>query len=388
MAGIRFAQYLRECYAEHARSFGHSYHTGPTPTALTQTHNSSQRTSANRIGPTVYHAPVRDHLSRPFHHPATHTMSFDEAQAWFKDHVRNPEHLYLSTNPATGGRFIPAYPHAHSIPTYEQSLTGPQLQPIIKTELSPTLPTPSILPLHVDTSKYEPVSFEEWSLAPALYHSTSPSSTEYFADSPSTPQDGFSNASFATHTDASMPSHSFHVAQHHRGSSTHPMAMHEAATVNPLQGLPNGQILVPHGLPQHGHYFNPAQFSGAFQPQHHYLNNSSLSPADLEPGSPVSTVEDFADDQSSSDIPASLDDNMLEGSIADRRTKDNLLLRLRAEGHSYKDLKRMGRFHEAESTLRGRHRTLTKDKGERVRKPQWRDQDVRIPRHNFAAPSH
>jgi len=166
------------------------------------------------------------------------------------------------------------------------------------------------------------------------------------------------------------------------------MAVHEAATVNPLQGLPNGQILVPHGLPQHGHYFNPAQFSGTFQPQHQHLGISTLSPTELEAGSPVSTVEDFADDESSSDIPASLDDNMLEGSIADRRTKDNLLLRLRAEGHSYKDLKRMGRFHEAESTLRGRHRTLTKDKDERVRQPQWRDQDVRLTEHNLPASFH
>ena len=43
---------------------------------------------------------------------------------------------------------------------------------------------------------------------------------------------------------------------------------------------------------------------------------------------------------------------------------------------SYKDIKRMGNFREAESTLRGRFRTLTKSKDQRVRKPQWQERDV------------
>ena len=43
---------------------------------------------------------------------------------------------------------------------------------------------------------------------------------------------------------------------------------------------------------------------------------------------------------------------------------------------SYKDIRREGGFTEAESTLRGRYRTLTKDKAERVRKPEWEDNDV------------
>jgi hypothetical protein len=52
---------------------------------------------------------------------------------------------------------------------------------------------------------------------------------------------------------------------------------------------------------------------------------------------------------------------------------------------SYKDIKRLGGFEEAESTLRGRFRTLTKSKEQRVRKPQWKDKDVsdRIPRVSF-----
>jgi len=59
--------------------------------------------------------------------------------------------------------------------------------------------------------------------------------------------------------------------------------------------------------------------------------------------------------------------------------KDEDLIRLRQAGISYKDIKAKGKFTEAESTLRGRFRTLTKDKDQRVRKPQWRTEDVRPP---------
>lgn len=56
--------------------------------------------------------------------------------------------------------------------------------------------------------------------------------------------------------------------------------------------------------------------------------------------------------------------------------QDEVLLQLRKAGYSYKDVKTKGKFKEAESTLRGRFRTLTKDKDQRVRKPQWQAEDV------------
>lgn len=59
--------------------------------------------------------------------------------------------------------------------------------------------------------------------------------------------------------------------------------------------------------------------------------------------------------------------------------KDDILIRLRHAGISYKDIKAIGQFTEAESTLRGRFRSLTKKKEQRVRKPQWREQDVCLP---------
>lgn len=57
--------------------------------------------------------------------------------------------------------------------------------------------------------------------------------------------------------------------------------------------------------------------------------------------------------------------------------RDLFLIECKRRGMSYKEIKRIGHFEEAESTLRGRFRTLTKSKEQRVRKPKWEDGDVR-----------
>jgi hypothetical protein len=62
--------------------------------------------------------------------------------------------------------------------------------------------------------------------------------------------------------------------------------------------------------------------------------------------------------------------------IQRRSSKDEFLVRSKLAGMSYKDIRKKGGFIEAESTLRGRYRTLTKDKAERVRKPEWEANDV------------
>ena len=59
-----------------------------------------------------------------------------------------------------------------------------------------------------------------------------------------------------------------------------------------------------------------------------------------------------------------------------RDAKDDFLVRSKLAGMSYKDIRRQGKFTEAESTLRGRFRTLTKHKTARVRKPEWDENDV------------
>ena len=61
-----------------------------------------------------------------------------------------------------------------------------------------------------------------------------------------------------------------------------------------------------------------------------------------------------------------------------RAARDSFLLQCRAAGMSYKQLKEYGNLPEAESTLRGRYRVLTKSKQERVRCPVWTDRDVSL----------
>ncbi|OJJ46066.1 hypothetical protein ASPZODRAFT_16661 [Penicilliopsis zonata CBS 506.65] len=59
-------------------------------------------------------------------------------------------------------------------------------------------------------------------------------------------------------------------------------------------------------------------------------------------------------------------------------TRNAFLIDCKRRGMSYKDIKRLGGFREAESTLRGRFRTLTKAKDQRVRKPKWQERDVHL----------
>ncbi|EAA29802.1 hypothetical protein GE21DRAFT_4956 [Neurospora crassa] len=61
-----------------------------------------------------------------------------------------------------------------------------------------------------------------------------------------------------------------------------------------------------------------------------------------------------------------------------RAEQDALLVKLRNQGKSYKQIRQIGRFTEAESTLRGRYRTLTKSREQRVRRPEWTDKDLRL----------
>ncbi|KAJ5622414.1 hypothetical protein N7528_005646 [Penicillium herquei] len=58
--------------------------------------------------------------------------------------------------------------------------------------------------------------------------------------------------------------------------------------------------------------------------------------------------------------------------------RNSLLVEWKRSGLSYKDIKRIGNFKEAESTLRGRFRTLTKAKERRVRKPKWQEKDIEL----------
>ncbi|KAK3332369.1 hypothetical protein B0T19DRAFT_457022 [Cercophora scortea] len=66
---------------------------------------------------------------------------------------------------------------------------------------------------------------------------------------------------------------------------------------------------------------------------------------------------------------------------SDERTpeeKNQILLKLKSLGMTYKEIKIIGEFTEPESTLRGRFRTLSKEQKQRVRKPTWTERDIHL----------
>ncbi|KAI9645748.1 hypothetical protein NHQ30_005180 [Ciborinia camelliae] len=88
---------------------------------------------------------------------------------------------------------------------------------------------------------------------------------------------------------------------------------------------------------------------------------------------PTTPQNDMVDDISPPAISNTLPRN--------RSEQNEFLVNSRQAGMSYKTIRSKGKFTDAESTLRGRFRTLTKDKKDRVRKPEWTDNDLRLLRH-------
>jgi hypothetical protein len=87
---------------------------------------------------------------------------------------------------------------------------------------------------------------------------------------------------------------------------------------------------------------------------------------DLRPKAPRSALPDIPNAQ----------DPHLTAQTVERNKQNEFLIQSKLAGMTYRDIKREGGFKEAESTLRGRYRTLTKPKTARVRKPEWTSKDV------------
>ncbi|TGO23430.1 hypothetical protein BPAE_0133g00230 [Botrytis paeoniae] len=85
---------------------------------------------------------------------------------------------------------------------------------------------------------------------------------------------------------------------------------------------------------------------------------------------PLTPKKDFLDGKSSSPIGSA--------PLLTRFEQNDFLIRSRQAGMSYKAIRFNGKFTAAESTLRGRFRTLTKDKKDRVRQPKWTEDDIQL----------
>lgn len=92
-----------------------------------------------------------------------------------------------------------------------------------------------------------------------------------------------------------------------------------------------------------------------------------LIPKKIEPNPTTPSVKQPSTESSQAPQP---------GRLHRDATRDEFLVRAKLAGMAYKDIRRQGNFTEAESTLRGRFRTLTKAKTARVRKPEWCENDV------------
>ncbi|KAK3953404.1 hypothetical protein QBC32DRAFT_397157 [Pseudoneurospora amorphoporcata] len=131
----------------------------------------------------------------------------------------------------------------------------------------------------------------------------------------------------------------------------------------------------PNMLPSHAHHHQQhPQHLGSMsrrnqQPFHHGHGHGA------HPYHPSSSSSNTSNTKRRAQgLPATATDHLKRA----RAEQDALLVRLRKQGKSYKQIAQIGRFTEAESTLRGRYRTLTKSREERVRKPEWTDKDLRL----------
>lgn len=117
-----------------------------------------------------------------------------------------------------------------------------------------------------------------------------------------------------------------------------------------------------HAADTQSHHVKRTQLGSEARPKRAYAVIKSKKPSCPRPA-PFSGLISLKD----LDIPAD---------SAKQEERDLFLVRAKSHGMAYSEIKRLGHFREAVSTLRGRFRTLTKTKEARVRQPQWSQTDV------------
>lgn len=245
--------------------------------------------------------------------------------------------------------------HASAVPQYHQFRmvdspppTFDEVPPSLKLDTNPLLPTPSVMSENVDTSKYESVPYEEW------IHGT----PEYSGSSPTDTESGDSHTSFGRTSSAGFvfTPDTLNAAVAELEELEDPYLKNPYC---PRLSATDQESSVPHRLMSTTDVQSPFERA-----------ESLSSGADSE-----HSDEDDAESERSTPASNSASDDVDQ--LDDGHSRNRLLLDMRDRGISYKDIKRLGKFSEAESTLRGRVRMLTKQKHERVRRPQWTTQDVR-----------
>ena len=244
----------------------------------------------------------------------------------------------------------------------------------LKIESMPQLPTPSVLPWKsdVDVRMYEEIPLGDWLTGAAEYEGTSPASVETFETSPITPgtQDGDIFPDSYPHnlswdlnegyslSDVGAPFFSNSAPEIRYSGPFSPSFLRDSLTA---ASRPSG-LLPP--------------ISSTFR--NDIVEAATAAPQEVEPPMEMDSDGGFEPYESPPESPesGSHTSSPSGGEPESRQRCDEYLLEMREAGHSYKEIKRRGRFRQAESTLRGRIRVLTKEKWERVRKPRWSANDV------------
>ncbi|KAK5172091.1 uncharacterized protein LTR77_003729 [Saxophila tyrrhenica] len=330
------------------------------------------------------------------HHPLRHASastsfssdaSVDPRNIFHHDQYLSSIQMGAEPHQTTAVSNVPAYYPFRSSELSTSTLTIPPGP--IKIDTSPPLSTPTVLPIEVDVTKYEPLEYEEWLRTPTEYTGSPPdTATSPTDETPGTPPD------FAIAPDWRRGS---------ACSTTDEHVLH-AFTPNPFQAALEKNIRGRRlSYPDHYQFFPQPLDSYSLSAGPIPTTNWSMPPAYTENHINFNRLTELSASASPQDIERPLtslsvssastrpaaeedDDHDQDGPSAqpptqqssDYNERNDLLLDLRNKGHSYKEIKRLGRFREAESTLRGRFRMLTKEKWERVRKPQWKGADIAL----------
>ena len=262
-----------------------------------------------------------------------------------------------------------------SLPSMANNVTANQaVAPRVEVPIMPLVHT------NVDTKMFEPVEPEHWQRASLDFSggndhdafATSPSSTADTSFGPHTPHDnsGFPEATLRriSHDLSSSFDSSGTDMFEEQGSDMKPLSFGSASSTQFVSQT--GDYA---GLP-----FPGGSFGGIRDLP---LNEGPFRDIDgLPPIFPNIAPTTEEHDSSAIDCTAPKTkrrrSSEKERETILRERRDQYLLDRREEGYTYKDIKVMGNFSEAESTLRGRVRVLTKDRSERVRRPVWTEGDV------------
>ena len=353
--------------------------------------------------------------------PGTHHSFF--ADAMF--HYRDEQTVYEETlrRPLVGHPAVPNFGFRPLLPTAPASMLPTTAPPAFARRVDNMAPLviPGVLGSHVDQSQYSPVFDDDWTRASFDYDAASPDSVDTQMTSPITPgidgnnffgeqvygndhcgedvgvtfikseplpDDTFA-AAFATKqydvaffTPAIYPatipntytSLNHHVPVHHNTAFPAPYLYDGLMMPDSMMGLRADNM----GPARPHHNMPLIEPHPVFRYQPNYLSDDDAQEAEQSPeaNGEAPALSDTDDHQSPRSSNAADHNSPVMGILHNQVDKDGFLLSMRRRGISYREIKRRGRYREAESTLRGRYRVLTKDPSERVRKPEWTAHDV------------